>query len=72
MKQQFISQPRNQKINLKTPIPGPHSRVLREKENQYLAPGLQSFAVMAGIVVDYARGSAIIDVDVCGVVVDVC
>jgi len=63
MIKQFISQPRNQKINLRTPIPGPHSRVLREKEDQYLAPGLQGFAVMAGIAVDHAQGSTITDVD---------
>ena len=60
---QFISQPRNQKINLKTEVPGPRSRMLREKENKYLAPGLQNFAIMAGIAVDHAQGSTITDVD---------
>ena len=63
MKSEFISQPRSQKIHLKTSIPGPRSRLLREREDQYLAPGLQNFALMAGIVVDHARGSTVTDVD---------
>jgi 4-aminobutyrate aminotransferase/(S)-3-amino-2-methylpropionate transaminase len=56
-------QPLNQKAVLKTAIPGPKSRELRAREDQHLAPGLQGFALMAGIVVDHARGSAVTDVD---------
>jgi 4-aminobutyrate aminotransferase / (S)-3-amino-2-methylpropionate transaminase / 5-aminovalerate transaminase len=57
------SQPRHQKHSLKTEIPGPKSRELRLREETHLAPGLQGFALMAGIVVDEARGSTVTDVD---------
>lgn len=56
-------QPRDQRAVLKTAIPGPRSREWREREERHLAPGLQGFALMAGIVVDHARGSAVTDVD---------
>ncbi|MGE0616293.1 MAG: aspartate aminotransferase family protein [Bacteriovoracia bacterium] len=58
-----IQQPKNQKPVLKTPVPGPKSQAIRAREEQALAPGLQGFALMAGIVVDEARGSAVTDVD---------
>jgi 4-aminobutyrate aminotransferase/(S)-3-amino-2-methylpropionate transaminase len=57
------SQPKNQQVRLKTEIPGPRSKALRAREDAHLAPGLQSYAVSAGIVADIARGSAITDVD---------
>jgi len=57
------SQPKNQKPNLKTAVPGPQSTALRKREDELLAPGLQGFALMAGIVVDEARGSTVTDVD---------
>jgi 4-aminobutyrate aminotransferase-like enzyme len=57
------SHPRDQKVHLKTVVPGPNSRALREREDAHIAPGLQGYAVMAGIVVDRAEGSAIVDVD---------
>jgi len=44
-------------------VPGPRSRALRAREDAHLAPGLQSYAVMAGIAVDHATGSAVTDVD---------
>ncbi len=56
-------QPKNQKPNLKTSIPGPKSQALRAKEEDHLAPGLQGFALMAGIVAEEARGSTVTDVD---------
>ena len=46
-----------------TEIPGPLSRKVRAREDEHLAPGLQSFALMAGIAVQEARGSAVSDVD---------
>lgn len=57
------SQPKNQKVNLRTGIPGPKSLEWRKREDQYLAPGLQGFALMAGIAVDHAQGSTVTDVD---------
>lgn len=57
------AQPRNQKVHLKTAIPGPRSQALRQREEKYVAPGLQRYAVMAGIVAESAFGSAVTDVD---------
>jgi 4-aminobutyrate aminotransferase-like enzyme len=57
------SQPENQRVHLRTVVPGPKSRALRAREDEHIAPGLQSYAVTSGIVVDHARGSAITDVD---------
>jgi 4-aminobutyrate aminotransferase-like enzyme len=48
---------------IKTQIPGPKSQGLRQEEEKHLAPGLQRFASMAGIVVDHASGSQVTDVD---------
>ena len=58
-----IHQPENQKPFIHTAIPGPKSQELRKREDEHLAPGLQSFALMAGIAVKEARGSAVTDVD---------
>ncbi|HLK36034.1 MAG TPA: aspartate aminotransferase family protein [Polyangiaceae bacterium] len=52
-----------QKVHLKTVVPGPRSCALRRREDEHMAPGLQGYAVMAGIVVDRAEGSAVTDVD---------
>ena len=57
------SAPPDQKVHLQTVIPGPRSRALREREDAHIAPGLQGYAVMAGIAVDHAEGSAVTDVD---------
>ncbi len=57
------SQPKAQRPHLCTPVPGPKSAALRAREDAFMAPGLQGFALMAGIVVDEARGSAVTDVD---------
>lgn len=58
-----ISQPKNQKPNLKTNVPGKKSQLMRKEEDQFLADGLQGFALMAGIVVEKAFGNIIQDVD---------
>jgi 4-aminobutyrate aminotransferase-like enzyme len=58
-----IRQPQQQKPLIKTAIPGPLSMALRRREDEHLAPGLQNFALLAGIAVKEARGSAITDVD---------
>jgi 4-aminobutyrate aminotransferase-like enzyme len=50
-------------VHLKTDVPGPASRALRRREDEHIAPGLQGYAVMAGIAVESAVGSAVTDVD---------
>ena len=57
------TQPKDQTANLTTAVPGPRSQSLRAREDAHMAPGLQGYAVMAGIVVDHGRGSAVTDVD---------
>lgn len=58
-----INQPIDQKAEIRTAIPGPQSRALRAREEAHVAPGLQGYATMAGIVVEEGRGSAVTDVD---------
>jgi 4-aminobutyrate aminotransferase-like enzyme len=55
--------PTNQQARLVTEIPGPQSRALRAREDAHMAPGLQGYAVSAGIVVEEGKGSAVTDVD---------
>jgi 4-aminobutyrate aminotransferase/(S)-3-amino-2-methylpropionate transaminase len=57
------SQPKNQRPLLLGPVPGPKSQALRQREDAHMAPGLQGYAVMAGIAVQDGRGSAVTDVD---------
>jgi len=57
------SHPPDQKVHLRTAVPGPKSRALRAREDAHIAPGLQGYALMAGIAVDRAVGSAVTDVD---------
>jgi 4-aminobutyrate aminotransferase-like enzyme len=57
------SQPKDQRAAIQTEVPGPGSRALRAREDAHAAPGLQGYAVMAGIAVEEARGSAVTDVD---------
>ncbi len=57
------SQPKNQRVQLATAVPGPKSQELRRREDAHMAPGLQGYAVMAGIVVQEGRGSTVTDVD---------
>ena len=57
------SQPTDQRVHLRTVIPGPQSRDLRAREDAHIAPGLQNYAITSGVVVDHARGSAVTDVD---------
>jgi 4-aminobutyrate aminotransferase-like enzyme len=56
-------QPKNQHADIKTAIPGPESRAWRAREDAHMAPGLQGYAVSAGIVVEDGKGSAVTDVD---------
>lgn len=55
--------PENQQAHLRTAVPGPKSRELRTREDAHIAPGLQGYATMAGIVAERASGSLVTDVD---------
>jgi len=57
------SAPTDQRVHLKTSIPGPKSAALRLREDAHVAPGLQGYSLMAGIAIDHAVGSAVTDVD---------
>jgi 4-aminobutyrate aminotransferase-like enzyme len=57
------SQPKDQQPDVRAAPPGAKSKALRVREDAALAPGLQGFALMAGVVVDHAKGSAVTDVD---------
>ncbi len=50
-------------VVLRTPIPGPRSLEIVAREQQHLAPGLQGFALWAGVAMDEGRGSTLTDVD---------
>jgi 4-aminobutyrate aminotransferase/(S)-3-amino-2-methylpropionate transaminase len=60
MKESF---PKSQRVHLETAVPGPKSRELRAREDAHIAPGLQGYAVAAGIAIERALGSAVTDVD---------
>jgi 4-aminobutyrate aminotransferase-like enzyme len=57
------TQPKDQRPQIVGPVPGPKSVQLRRKEDVHLAPGTQNYALLAGIAIDHARGSAVTDVD---------
>src|SRR5919197_3792361 len=51
------------KVSIRTPIPWPRSREIVAKEQRHLAPGLQGFALWAGVAMDRGEGSTLTDVD---------
>jgi len=51
------------KVNLKTAVPGPKSKEVVAREGKHLAPGLQGFALWAGVAMDTGSGSTLTDVD---------
>ncbi len=55
-----MSQP---KIQIRTAIPGPRSQEVVAGEQRHLAPGLQGFALWAGVAMERGEGSVLIDVD---------
>jgi 4-aminobutyrate aminotransferase-like enzyme len=57
------SHPKDQRVHLRTAIPGPKSLALRAREDAHIAPGLQGYAIASGIAIESAVGSAITDVD---------
>ncbi len=48
---------------VRTPVPGPESRKLRDREDRHIAPGFQAIAAHAGIAVDHGDGCDLVDVD---------
>jgi len=51
------------KVVIKTEIPGPRSREVVAREAAHLAPGLQGFALWAGVAMARGEGSVLSDVD---------
>ena len=51
------------KPKLSTSIPGPKSQTICKMEQENLAPGLQGFALMAGVAMEKGSGSWLTDVD---------
>ncbi len=50
-------------VRIQTEIPGPKSKEIVAREQRHLAPGLQAFALWAGIAIETGRGSYLTDVD---------
>ncbi|HLW71233.1 MAG TPA: aspartate aminotransferase family protein [Candidatus Binataceae bacterium] len=46
-----------------TPIPGPNSRAIFDREQRYLAPGRQRISSLAGLAFDHGVGATLIDAD---------
>jgi 4-aminobutyrate aminotransferase-like enzyme len=53
----------SKKVQIRTAIPGPRSREVVAREQRHLAPGLQGFALWAGVAMEKGKGSTITDVD---------
>src|SRR5260370_32957210 len=51
------------RVRIQSEIPGPKSKEVVAREQRHLAPGLQAFALWAGIAVESGRGSYLTDVD---------
>jgi 4-aminobutyrate aminotransferase-like enzyme len=51
------------RVHLQTEIPGPRSKEVVASEQQHLAPGLQGFALWAGVAMERGEGSYVTDVD---------
>ncbi len=51
------------RVNIRTRIPGPRSVEIVEAEQRHLAPGLQGFALWAGVAMESGSGSHLTDVD---------
>lgn len=49
--------------DVRTELPGPASRALREKESAYLAPGTQALSQLAGLAFAQGEGALLQDVD---------
>jgi 4-aminobutyrate aminotransferase-like enzyme len=54
---------RDQRVHLRTAVPGPKSLALRHREDAHVAPGLQGYAIMSGVAIESGAGSLVTDVD---------
>jgi 4-aminobutyrate aminotransferase/(S)-3-amino-2-methylpropionate transaminase len=54
---------RDQRVHLRTEVPGPRSRAFRQREDAHMAPGLQGYAVMSGLAIVRGEGSLLTDAD---------
>ncbi|MFT3914126.1 MAG: aspartate aminotransferase family protein [Anaeromyxobacteraceae bacterium] len=50
-------------VRIRTEVPGPRSREVVAREQAHLAPGLQGFALWAGVAMERGEGSLLTDVD---------
>jgi len=50
-------------IHIRTRIPGPRSQEIVAEERRHLAPGLQGFALWAGVAMERGQGSTLTDAD---------
>jgi 4-aminobutyrate aminotransferase/(S)-3-amino-2-methylpropionate transaminase len=60
---QTSTPPQRRFARVSGPLPGPRSRAIVEREQPYLAPGIQSISTLAGIAVDHGDGAKIVDAD---------
>src|SRR5260370_42376363 len=49
--------------SITTPVPGPRSRAIFDKEANYLAPGRQRISSLAGVAFDHGEGATLTDAD---------
>src|SRR5260370_6433003 len=49
--------------SITTPVPGPRSRAIFDKEEEYLAPGRQRISSLAGVAFDHGEGATLTDAD---------
>ncbi len=49
--------------SIQGPVPGPKSREIFSREQRFMAPGTQGFALLSGLVMDHGRGATLTDVD---------
>lgn len=55
--------PKKRRVDIRTRIPGPRSLEVVAQEQKHLAPGLQGFALWAGVAMERGQGSYLTDVD---------
>ncbi|HLB00425.1 MAG TPA: aspartate aminotransferase family protein [Bacteroidota bacterium] len=51
------------KASIRTPIPGPKSREIFNREQDYIAPGMQTISTLSGLALERGEGCVVEDVD---------